>query len=80
MKSEFLLYHTIAACPQNAFDAERQAVKDEAAEDGKKKKGGVQIPDEWPWEEAKRVFEKPDVTPADEIEARSFLSPVNAQI
>lgn len=47
---------------------EKQAVKDEAAEDGKKKKGGVQIPDEWPWEEAKRVFEKPDVTPADEIE------------
>ena len=54
-------------------------MKDEAAEDGKKKKGGVQIPDEWPWEEAKRVFEKPDVTPADEIEARSFSFLVNAQ-
>ncbi|KII86699.1 hypothetical protein PLICRDRAFT_43350 [Plicaturopsis crispa FD-325 SS-3] len=35
---------------------------------GKKKKGGISIPEEWPWEEAKRVFEKPDVLPADEVE------------
>jgi flap endonuclease-1 len=37
----------------------------------------VQVPEEWPWEEAKKVFEKPDVTPASELEvsflAREFL-------
>ncbi|KAI0917140.1 Flap endonuclease 1-A [Taiwanofungus camphoratus] len=47
---------------------EKSAAKEETAEDGKKKKGGVIIPEEWPWEEAKQVFEKPDVTPADQIE------------
>ncbi|KAI9058471.1 PIN domain-like protein [Trametes sanguinea] len=47
---------------------EKVAEKEEAAEEGKKKKGGIQIPEEWPWEEAKKVFEKPDVTPADELE------------
>ncbi|KAG2344399.1 PIN domain-like protein [Suillus weaverae] len=51
---------------------EKQAEKEEKAadaEDGaKKKKGGVQIPEEWPWEEAKKLFEKPDVVPASEVE------------
>ncbi|KAL7279870.1 hypothetical protein ACG7TL_006279 [Trametes sanguinea] len=47
---------------------EKVAEKEETAEEGKKKKGGIQIPEEWPWEEAKKVFEKPDVTPADELE------------
>jgi len=49
----------------------RAAEKAEAnadAEDGKKKKSGVQVPEEWPWEEAKKVFEHPDVTPAPELE------------
>ena len=50
----------------------RAAEKAEAqadAEEGKKKKGGgVQVPDEWPWEEAKKVFEQPDVTPAAELQ------------
>jgi hypothetical protein len=50
------------------WDEHRAAEKAEADEDGKKKKGGISIPDEWPWEEAKKVFEKPDVTPADELE------------
>lgn len=31
------------------------------------------IPEEWPWEEAKSIFEKPDVLPADEVEVRHFL-------
>ena len=44
------------------------AEKEEAAEEGKKKKGGVHIPEEWPWEAAKGVFQKPDVTPADQLE------------
>lgn len=47
---------------------EKAASKEDAAEEGKKKKGGIQIPEEWPWEEAKKLFETPDVTPADEIE------------
>ncbi|EIN12797.1 PIN domain-like protein [Punctularia strigosozonata HHB-11173 SS5] len=33
-----------------------------------KGKGGVQIPEYWPWEEAKKLFEKPDVEPADEVQ------------
>ncbi|KAJ3808849.1 flap endonuclease 1 [Lentinula aff. lateritia] len=31
-------------------------------------KGGVSMPEEWPWEEAKELFLKPDVTPADELD------------
>ncbi|OBZ68706.1 Flap endonuclease 1-A [Grifola frondosa] len=27
-----------------------------------------QYPEEWPWEQAKAIFQKPDVTPADELE------------
>jgi len=48
----------------------RSAAKDEAAEEGKKRKGGVQVPEEWPWEEAKKLFETPDVTPADQLEVK----------
>ncbi|KAI0647962.1 PIN domain-like protein [Trametes meyenii] len=47
---------------------EKVAEKEEAAEEGKKKKGGVQIPEEWPWEQAKAFFVKPDVTPADQLD------------
>ncbi|KAI0826903.1 PIN domain-like protein [Trametes gibbosa] len=47
---------------------EKIAEKEEATEEGKKKKGGIQIPEEWPWEQAKAIFEKPDVTPADELD------------
>ncbi|KAI0372263.1 PIN domain-like protein [Pilatotrama ljubarskyi] len=47
---------------------EKVAEKEEAAEEGKKKKGGIQIPEEWPWEEAKAIFERPDVTPADQLD------------
>ncbi|KAF5366769.1 hypothetical protein D9758_006490 [Tetrapyrgos nigripes] len=47
--------------------------KDKAKGKGKGKttakgKGGVSMPEEWPWEEAKKLFEHPDVTPADELE------------
>ncbi|OJA15822.1 hypothetical protein AZE42_04031 [Rhizopogon vesiculosus] len=51
---------------------EKQAEKEEKAadtEDGaKKKKGGIQVPEEWPWEEAKKLFEHPDILPASEVE------------
>ncbi|KAF8843390.1 PIN domain-like protein [Paxillus ammoniavirescens] len=51
---------------------EKQAEKEERTADaedgGKKKKGGIHVPLEWPWEEAKKLFEKPDVLPASEVE------------
>ncbi|KAF8582828.1 PIN domain-like protein [Ramaria rubella] len=47
---------------------EKAIEREEQVEEGKKKKGGVSVPEYWPWEEAKKVFQKPDVTPADEIE------------
>ena len=49
------------------------AKQDDDAEEGKKKRGGVQVPEEWPWEEAKTLFEKPDVTPADQIDVSLTL-------
>jgi len=36
--------------------------------------GGAHVPETWMWEEAKKLFEKPDVTPANEIEVRAILS------
>ncbi|KAG8798353.1 Elongation of fatty acids protein 2 [Serendipita sp. 398] len=47
---------------------ERQAANEEAQEEGKKKKGGVHVPEDWPWEKAKELFLKPDVTPADSFQ------------
>jgi len=48
--------------------AKTAAKQDDDGEEGKKKRGGVQIPEEWPWEEAKKLFENPDVTPADQVD------------
>jgi len=48
--------------------AKAVAKQNDDAEEGKKKRGGIQIPEEWPWEEAKKLFENPDVTPADQID------------
>lgn len=50
----------------------RASAKEDAAEEGKKKKGGIVIPEEWPWQEAKKIFEHPDVTPADQLEVRKM--------
>lgn len=47
---------------------EKQAEREEAAEEGKKKKGGTHVPEDWPWERAKELFLKPDVVPADQVE------------
>ncbi|KAF8624400.1 hypothetical protein AX15_005883 [Amanita polypyramis BW_CC] len=33
-----------------------------------KARGGIQIPEYWPWEESKKLFENPDVLPADQVE------------
>lgn len=50
----------------------RAAEREEQAEEGKKKKGGVLIPEEWPWEAAKKLFQQPDVIPADQVEVGIF--------
>ena len=47
---------------------------DDGDGEGKKKRGGIQIPEEWPWEEAKKLFENPDVTPADQIDVSGSTS------
>ena len=56
----------------------RQAEKEERAADteegSKKKKGGIQVPEEWPWQDAKKLFEKPDVLPASEVQVNTPLS------
>ena len=57
---------------RHAHSLFRVAEKEEAAEEGKKKKGGIHIPEEWPFEAAKELFLKPDVTPADELEVSSI--------
>ncbi|KAJ3505842.1 hypothetical protein NLJ89_g7206 [Agrocybe chaxingu] len=54
-------------------EAEKKEEKEKAAQKAaakakRKGKGGIQVPEEWPWEDAKKIFEKPDVLPADEIE------------
>ncbi|KIM71150.1 hypothetical protein PILCRDRAFT_17333 [Piloderma croceum F 1598] len=48
----------------------RAADKAEAQANTKKKGGSIQVPEEWPLEEAKKVFEHPDVTPASELELK----------
>ncbi|KAH7105742.1 PIN domain-like protein [Auriculariales sp. MPI-PUGE-AT-0066] len=48
---------------------EREESNVAAEEEGKKvKQGGVKVPDEWPWEDAKKLFLQPDVVPADQME------------
>ncbi|TFK68030.1 flap endonuclease 1 [Pluteus cervinus] len=61
--------------PDNASDDEDEEKPKEKPKPKKKKgaakgkgRGGPQIPEDWPWERAKELFAKPDVTSADEIE------------
>ena len=61
---------SIAQSNETHSEHRTAAKQDGDAEDGKKKRGGMQIPEEWPWEEAKKLFENPDVTPADQIDVR----------
>lgn len=57
------------AAEERRIKAEKAAKKKAAA--AKKGTGGVQVPENWLWEEAKKLFETPDVTPASEIEVRA---------
>jgi flap endonuclease-1 len=59
---------------------EKQADREEAVEEGKKKKGGVQIPEDWPWQRAKDLFLQPDVTPADSLEVGFYVTPIHTRI
>lgn len=54
------------------FRAAEREEREEHAEEGKKKKGGVLVPEEWPWEAAKKLFQQPDVIPADQVEVGVF--------
>ena len=57
----------------------RAAAKEEA-EEGKKKKGGISIPEYWPWEDAKKLFEHPDVIPAKDVEVSYIVSIVQSEL
>ena len=47
---------------------EEEEGKEEKEKPKARRQGGVSVPEEWPWREAKRIFEQPDVTPADKVE------------
>ncbi|THU81728.1 PIN domain-like protein [Dendrothele bispora CBS 962.96] len=49
-------------------DAKKGKGKSKTTKGKGKLKGGVQMPEDWPWEDAKRLFEHPDVVPADDLE------------
>ncbi|CAK9779536.1 PIN domain-like protein [Cutaneotrichosporon oleaginosum] len=52
-------------------DGEEVAVSPKKAKPKKKKKktsAGMQIPDHWPWEEAKKLFLEPDVVKGDDLD------------
>ena len=58
---------------ESESEAEGEPVEDDEPKKKKKKKkaagtGGVHVPDEWPWEEAKAVFMKPDVLHGNDVE------------
>ncbi|KAJ9105529.1 Elongation of fatty acids protein 2 [Naganishia friedmannii] len=60
--------------PKNKTHSKKAAGKQKAEPKAKKapikKKaiGGMQLPEHWPWEEAKKLFIKPDVLSGDEVE------------
>jgi len=51
--------------PTSDIEPEKETTK--KAKKGKGT-GGIRIPEDWPWEEAKKLFENPDVIPAEEVE------------
>lgn len=51
---------------------------EESPKKRKKRVGGVQIPEDWPWEKAKTLFLEPDVTPAEDLDVRvSLIDEIN---
>ncbi|KAG9099417.1 Elongation of fatty acids protein 2 [Ceratobasidium sp. UAMH 11750] len=57
---------------ENDSAAKKEKTEKEGDEALKKpapvRRGGIHVPEYYPWEEAKKLFLKPDVTPADQIE------------
>lgn len=53
---------------EKGSDEEKEKEPKEKEKPKPKRQGGIGVPEEWPWEEAKKVFVKPDVTPADDVE------------
>jgi len=53
--------------PEPTSDIEPEKETTKKAKKGKGT-GGIRIPEDWPWEEAKKLFENPDVIPAEEVE------------
>ncbi|CAE7217982.1 unnamed protein product [Rhizoctonia solani] len=59
--------HKMEDVQAKADDAETKA-KDPPKKPAPIRRGGIHVPDYYPWEEAKKLFLKPDVTPADQVE------------
>lgn len=59
---------------RKAKEAAKEKKKKAAATAARRGTGGVHVPDNWMWEEAKKLFQKPDVTPASEIEVSFVVS------
>ena len=75
LRDKYVSYFSFISCLR-LITGNRQAEKEEAAaekEETKKRKGGVHVPEEWPWVQAKKIFAEPDVTPADQIQVRRSL-------
>ncbi|KXN83368.1 Flap endonuclease 1 [Leucoagaricus sp. SymC.cos] len=54
--------------PTSDVEPEEDTPKKKPKKGKGKGTGGVRIPEDWPWEEAKKLFEQPDVVPADQVE------------
>ncbi|KAF9451819.1 PIN domain-like protein [Macrolepiota fuliginosa MF-IS2] len=54
--------------PTSDVEPDEDAPKKKPKKAKGKGSGGMKIPEEWPWEEAKQLFEKPDVIPSDQLE------------
>jgi flap endonuclease-1 len=53
-------------------ESEEETKRKEKRKKTAKKRGGVRVPEDWPWEAAKKLFETPDVVAAEEVEVRAF--------
>jgi len=47
--------------PTSDIEPDEDAPKKKPKKGKGRGSGGIKIPEEWPWEEAKKLFEKPDV-------------------
>jgi flap endonuclease-1 len=57
----------------NSDGEEEPAPKKAAPKKKKKVSSGMQIPEYWPWEEAKKLFVSPDVVKGPDLEVRKIV-------